>query len=554
VDDEHDNDEDGFAPCAGDCDDTNPKVAPGEDEACDGIDNDCDGSVDGGWDVPGRFPTPQAAVDRAVRNALVCIGPGEWPAFSVPRPMRVEGYGTDQTVITLTPGVTMDLTVDGGVELFNLTLRRDPSDRPGAPMIHLAGGRWQNVRVELGDCPPRGWCTGEVIRQAKETTWDRVDLGFGTLEGTTLRPLVWAEGILNWESGAIREVTIRPRPCGDGATLDGLVEGPHLAALNVPRLAIVDLHLDLCELTTLSTLEVVPRGTQVLLERIRFTGGSGGPVYALTGAVGEVTLRDTVLPATPSAVWLRGAKRAIAEGVIVQGGSLFTQRYLSSYEAREVHLEPGARLLTGELIGSFVSEIDLVNVTSSGPLMYNIVRVEELTAEGGQWGGLIDDPRPVSLSGIDLRGVTLDGPLVTSPSVLATGMTLAGIHAGDPLFQTGELRWSFATVVGSQLSGVTEATAGQIAHTVFAFNTGEGDLPATVRATYVHRHEDATAVWSPLTATALTYGDPLFLDVSGTQPAEWDLRPGPGSPLIDVGPDGCKDPDGTPCDIGSAAR
>ncbi len=39
-------DEDGVTPAAGDCDDTDAAVLPGTTEVCDGIDNDCDGTVD----------------------------------------------------------------------------------------------------------------------------------------------------------------------------------------------------------------------------------------------------------------------------------------------------------------------------------------------------------------------------------------------------------------------------------------------------------------------------------------------------------------------------
>ena len=40
-----DEDKDGVSTCASDCDDSNPNVFPGNEESCDGIDNDCDGFI-----------------------------------------------------------------------------------------------------------------------------------------------------------------------------------------------------------------------------------------------------------------------------------------------------------------------------------------------------------------------------------------------------------------------------------------------------------------------------------------------------------------------------
>jgi hypothetical protein len=48
IDEGFDADEDGYTTCGGDCDDTNPNVNPDAAELCDGIDNNCDGVVDEG--------------------------------------------------------------------------------------------------------------------------------------------------------------------------------------------------------------------------------------------------------------------------------------------------------------------------------------------------------------------------------------------------------------------------------------------------------------------------------------------------------------------------
>jgi hypothetical protein len=62
VDEGFDVDSDGFTSCAGDCDDTDPTIFPGAPELCDGLDNDCDTMV----------PADEADVD--VDASRICAG------------------------------------------------------------------------------------------------------------------------------------------------------------------------------------------------------------------------------------------------------------------------------------------------------------------------------------------------------------------------------------------------------------------------------------------------------------------------------------------------
>ncbi len=70
-----------------------------------------------------------------------------------------------------------------------------------------------------------------------------------------------------------------------------------------------------------------------------------------------------------------------------------------------------------------------------------------------------------------------------------------------------------------------------------------GDLWDHVAA--VENMDDPTGVDGNIAA------DPLFTDTSASEALDWDLRPAPGSPLIDAGDPGVLDADGTRSDIGA---
>jgi Putative metal-binding motif len=67
-------DADGTTSAAGDCDDQDPRASPGAPERCDGVDNDCDGSVDEGFGLGGACMLGVGACQRS--GITVCTADG----------------------------------------------------------------------------------------------------------------------------------------------------------------------------------------------------------------------------------------------------------------------------------------------------------------------------------------------------------------------------------------------------------------------------------------------------------------------------------------------
>ncbi len=70
-----DGDGDGFSAAAGDCDDADPTAYPGGNEVCDGVDNDCDTTVDDVQDAPVWYPDADADGAGAATGAVRACEP-----------------------------------------------------------------------------------------------------------------------------------------------------------------------------------------------------------------------------------------------------------------------------------------------------------------------------------------------------------------------------------------------------------------------------------------------------------------------------------------------
>jgi hypothetical protein len=98
----------GWAPAGGDCDDADPARSPAFVETCNGIDDDCDGSVDGGGFVGGgHHPTIQAAIVAAADGDTIVVCSGS---------TQLEGSIVVDRDVTITTGEgDVPAVIDGSV-------------------------------------------------------------------------------------------------------------------------------------------------------------------------------------------------------------------------------------------------------------------------------------------------------------------------------------------------------------------------------------------------------------------------------------------------------
>ncbi|GEM_PF-3199198 len=229
---ETDQDQDGYASIASggtDCDDQDASVNPGAlEDACSGVDDDCDGVIAGGrvvLDDLDEYPCIALALADAQEGSTLVIGPGTY----VERPViettvrLIAEEGPDTTILRGSVLATEDVSL----ELEGLTITGGTGTLGGAWTGYAAGGALHLVG------PGSFRVTDAVLRdnQAEAGGAILVEAGDLILTGTTLEGNVQDASDVFLGGGAIYsddrvelwDCTVRGNVADDGP--DGIVAG-----------------------------------------------------------------------------------------------------------------------------------------------------------------------------------------------------------------------------------------------------------------------------------------------------------------------------------------
>lgn len=283
-----------------DCDDAAAEVNPDAVERCDGVDDDCDGSL--GFDVVVGVHADdvEQAIDRARDGDVVCLPPGEHVGGVTigARTLTIVGAGREQTTwsgdalgrVLDVSGAALtvrDLTIDQGLADRGALVRASGSE------LVLQGVRLEDPRTRADR--PRGLALDLVacdttLRdvQVVDVTLEDHDLALGpvmyvsggtlVLDGLELRDLTasdtWVQTLVRWSEVDVRGTGLDIRDIDLG---EGGVSGGVLLAVN-STVDLTDLEVRGVRVSESSDLVFWFQSSEVTLGELDFIGTEEQPL------------------------------------------------------------------------------------------------------------------------------------------------------------------------------------------------------------------------------------------------------------------------------------
>ena len=576
-----------------DCDDTSDQAFPGGTEVCDGLDNDCDGTVDSEIDVvPRDFATIADALDELEDGSEICLAAGTY----------TESFDVDGRVFTVSgaPGASFDLSgfdaplitiVDPetdftfrGIEVTGLDRTINDEASTEGHFLTMAGGAAtlqgvsfvdNAVTLGTGSATVMGGVFSilDAELSLENTVVDGFDLTFAASDGAQQAN----GGFLNSQASTL------------------VIDGLEVTGLSVTGTA----DASVCQ----------PLGA--------FLGTAGGTL-TVQDALFEAPVLDvrcSVASYNYGAIALTQSTELDIDGLVVQNGTSL----VSSVEAADVGwfylAGPTGSVADVEIVGNThrveASNYGLAyspfNVLSAQGLEItdlrsrsNVVEVvdtsEDQSAEAEQIGGaLILDGGGITATRIQIVGNALSGTqgvfaglgymsasasdssfrnvIVAGNTVSADGIVEGGLYLEG--YSDTALLLEHVDLVGNTLSG--EDAMGLLYHGSSSINpvvkhvniVGNTVSGTTVAASVFYTTNADLVDWTfnnvfgnvgdepfvgltdPTGSDGNLAVDPLYTDVSSADPAQWDLTLQSGSPVADVGDPGVQDADGSACDLGA---